>query len=64
MVVAYDHVRGEPRDKFYKKKSDSSGHCIDCNQCAHVCPTGIDIRNGTQLNVFIVQHVWTHVILL
>lgn len=49
MVVAYDHVRGEPRDKFYKKKSDSSGHCIDCNQCVHVCPTGIDIRNGTQL---------------
>lgn len=52
MVVAYDHVRGEERGKF-KKNEDrdqvGKGDCIDCAQCVHVCPTGIDIRNGTQL---------------
>lgn len=52
MVVAYDHVRGEERGKF-KKNEDrgvaKKGDCIDCLQCVHVCPTGIDIRNGTQL---------------
>lgn len=83
VVVAYDHVRGEPRGK--RKKSDSKpqgivpekpveyfnpvqkiqqavagdtskfsspaplGDCIDCGLCVRVCPTGIDIRNGTQL---------------
>ncbi|MFT6500096.1 MAG: cytochrome c oxidase accessory protein FixG [Crocinitomicaceae bacterium] len=50
--VAYDHKRGEGRAKF-KKSEDraaaSKGDCIDCNQCVNVCPTGIDIRNGTQL---------------
>jgi len=48
IVVAYDWLRGEPRGKLKKnevKKSD----CIDCKLCVHVCPTGIDIRNGTQL---------------
>lgn len=45
VVVAYDHVRGEPRGKFKKNEGD----CIDCMQCVNVCPTGIDIRNGTQL---------------
>jgi cytochrome c oxidase accessory protein FixG len=49
IVVAYDHVRGEPREKFSKKPERTVGDCIDCNQCVHVCPTGIDIRNGTQL---------------
>ncbi len=48
VVVAYDHVRGEPRGKI-KKKADLQGDCIDCNLCVKVCPTGIDIRNGTQL---------------
>ena len=55
IVVAYDHKRGEGpngRKKFRKNEDrDALGHgdCIDCFQCVHVCPTGIDIRNGTQL---------------
>jgi cytochrome c oxidase accessory protein FixG len=50
--VAYDHKRGEGRAKFKKSEdraAESKGDCIDCNQCVNVCPTGIDIRNGTQL---------------
>ena len=79
IVVAYDHVRGEPRTKLKKEKgaertsavesrdpvakiqsavgaapgtqgaAPKVGDCIDCNLCVAVCPTGIDIRNGTQL---------------
>lgn len=80
IVVAYDHVRGEPRTKLKKEKaaapsrpaeyrdpvesiqsavgaapasvkpaSPKVGDCIDCKLCVQVCPTGIDIRNGTQL---------------
>ncbi len=55
IVVAYDHKRGEAengRKKFRKNEDrDALGHgdCIDCLQCVNVCPTGIDIRNGTQL---------------
>jgi len=55
IVVAYDHKRGEGekgRKKFRKnedRKSLGHGDCIDCFQCVNVCPTGIDIRNGTQL---------------
>ena len=49
IVVAYDHVRGEPRGKLDKENPDSKGDCIDCHLCVAVCPTGIDIRNGTQL---------------
>ncbi|MBK7122457.1 MAG: cytochrome c oxidase accessory protein CcoG [Chitinophagaceae bacterium] len=73
IVVAYDHVRGEPRGKLKKAadhdckctdcKEDGAcksiastfeaytrkGDCIDCFACVRVCPTGIDIRNGTQL---------------
>jgi len=52
VVIAYDHVRGEQRAVF-KKGEDRTvagkGDCIDCRACVHVCPTGIDIRNGTQL---------------
>ena len=53
--VAYDYKRGEKeegRAKFKKnedRESTGKGDCIDCGQCVHVCPTGIDIRNGTQL---------------
>ena len=52
VVVAYDHVRGEERGKFRKSENREElgkGDCIDCKQCVFVCPTGIDIRNGTQM---------------
>ena len=49
IAVHYDFSRGEPRLKGGQKKNPDAGHCIDCNQCVEVCPTGIDIRNGTQL---------------
>lgn len=49
VLVAYDYVRGEPRGKFKKNETREIGDCIDCMQCVKVCPTGIDIRNGTQL---------------
>ncbi|MGK7394122.1 MAG: cytochrome c oxidase accessory protein CcoG [Candidatus Cyclobacteriaceae bacterium M3_2C_046] len=50
IVVAYDWVRGEPRGKLRKGKvQEGNGDCISCKRCVHVCPTGIDIRNGTQL---------------
>lgn len=55
IIVAYDHKRGEKeegRAKFKKnedREASGKGDCIDCFQCVHVCPTGIDIRNGTQL---------------
>ncbi len=57
IVVAYDFERGEPRGKIRKQKANNPieqinqqlGDCIDCKLCVQVCPTGIDIRNGTQL---------------
>ncbi|MGZ0017770.1 cytochrome c oxidase accessory protein CcoG [Yeosuana sp. AK3] len=55
IVVAYDHKRGEAENGRKKWRNDEDrkalghGDCIDCFQCVHVCPTGIDIRNGTQL---------------
>ena len=48
VIVAYDYTRGEPRGKLRKNKERTEGDCIDCNQCVHVCPTGIDIRNSSQ----------------
>lgn len=53
--VAYDYVRGEGKNgrakirKNEDRAAAGKGDCIDCNQCVVVCPTGIDIRNGTQL---------------
>jgi len=49
LVVAYDTVRGEPRGKIKKNEERKNGDCIDCKLCVDVCPTGIDIRNGIQL---------------
>ncbi len=51
MIVAYDYKRGEPRAKYKKenKPGIETGDCIDCFQCVKVCPTGIDIRHGTQM---------------
>jgi cytochrome c oxidase accessory protein FixG len=50
VVVAYDYLRGEPRGKRKKEEALAElGDCIDCAACVRVCPTGIDIRNGTQL---------------
>ena len=45
LIVGYDTRRGEPRGA----KGKSEGDCIDCRSCVHVCPTGIDIRNGLQM---------------
>ncbi len=55
VVVAYNNKRGERekgRSKFRKNENRQElgkGDCIECSQCVQVCPTGIDIRNGTQL---------------
>jgi cytochrome c oxidase accessory protein FixG len=46
MTIGYDRKRGEPRGKA---TDAGAGHCIDCRRCVQVCPTGIDIRNGLQL---------------
>lgn len=47
IVVGYDRKRGEPRGRY--NQSGEHGDCIDCYRCVAVCPTGIDIRNGTQM---------------
>ncbi|MFA6959482.1 MAG: cytochrome c oxidase accessory protein CcoG [Opitutaceae bacterium] len=53
LVIGYDNTRGEPRAKLNAGQSPettaSAGACIDCNRCVQVCPTGIDIRQGLQL---------------
>ncbi len=55
MVVAYDHKRGEKRAPLHRDQSQEQraatgqGDCVACRQCVVVCPTGIDIRNGTQM---------------
>lgn len=55
IVVSYDYKRGEERGRFRKNDDRDSraergeGDCINCGMCQRVCPTGIDIRNGTQL---------------
>ena len=55
IVVAYDYKRGETRAKLRRtepmaeRSARGAGDCVDCHQCVTVCPTGIDIRNGTQM---------------
>lgn len=50
IVIAYDHKRGEPRGKLKRNEIErTNGDCIDCHLCVDVCPTGIDIRDGIQL---------------
>jgi len=55
IVVAYDYQRGEKRGRWHRGQSSEArraaglGDCIGCQECVAVCPTGIDIRNGTQM---------------
>lgn len=49
LVIAYDYKRGEPRGRLSKNEVSNNGDCIDCKLCVDVCPTGIDIRDGIQL---------------
>jgi cytochrome c oxidase accessory protein FixG len=50
LTVTYEDWRGEPRGKHKAGDSwEDRGHCVDCLQCVNVCPTGIDIREGSQL---------------
>lgn len=46
VIIGYDKARGEPRGKA---SDPNAGDCVSCNRCVQVCPTGIDIRNGLQL---------------
>jgi cytochrome c oxidase accessory protein FixG len=52
IVISYDYKRGEPRAKYNpleNRETAGKGDCVECSSCQIVCPTGIDIRNGTQL---------------
>jgi cytochrome c oxidase accessory protein FixG len=49
LIVGYDATRGEPRTKPKKKLPVVGGDCVDCSACVSVCPTGIDIREGLQM---------------
>lgn len=49
LTITYDYTRGEPRNRKITDVDSKSGDCIDCYKCVSVCPTGIDIRNGLQL---------------
>jgi len=46
VIIGYDKTRGEPRGRA---NDPNAGDCVSCNRCVQVCPTGIDIRNGLQL---------------
>ncbi|OOR87761.1 cytochrome c oxidase accessory protein CcoG [Moraxella caviae] len=50
LIVSYDYERGEPRGARKKNApADTMGDCVDCSMCVQVCPTGIDIRDGLQV---------------
>lgn len=49
LTVGYDPLRGEPRGKRRKGADTDLGDCVDCGKCVYVCPTGIDIRDGLQM---------------
>lgn len=49
LIITYEEWRGEPRGKAKKKDEKNLGDCVDCNLCVNVCPTGIDIREGQQM---------------
>ncbi|HUO52092.1 MAG TPA: cytochrome c oxidase accessory protein CcoG [Gemmatimonadaceae bacterium] len=49
LIVAYDPKRGEPRMKGMKERPAGAGDCVDCGNCVTTCPTGIDIRDGLQM---------------
>ena len=49
LIVAYDSRRGEPRTKGTRARDAAAGDCIDCGACVLTCPTGIDIRDGLQM---------------
>ena len=49
LIVAYDATRGEPRMHGVKDRAADAGDCVACNACVTTCPTGIDIRNGLQM---------------
>jgi cytochrome c oxidase accessory protein FixG len=49
LIVTYEEWRGETRGKAKQKEQDNLGDCVDCNLCVNVCPTGIDIRQGQQM---------------
>jgi cytochrome c oxidase accessory protein FixG len=49
LIVGYDANRGEPRAKWRRKEERTGGDCIDCHLCVSTCPTGIDIREGLQM---------------
>jgi cytochrome c oxidase accessory protein FixG len=50
LIVTYDAARGEPRGTRRKGENEGLGSCVDCGFCVSVCPTGIDIRNGLQID--------------
>lgn len=50
MQISYDYGRGEPRGRFKRGEERALGDCINCYKCVAVCPTGIDIRDGVQMD--------------
>ena len=49
LIVAYDEKRGEPRKRTKGVDPKDNGDCVNCDRCVKVCPTGIDIRDGLQM---------------